>query len=133
MNKISLQYSIDKTGLPLIVTSSKPHLCFLIDTGATHNIVFAYVYKELSDTFTTTQETSYLMGIDGVSKEVRQIEAVIAFEDEDIITSFFILDATRAVLQIQNENGIQIHGILGIPFLTQNKWVLDFNKLNVQC
>ena len=22
---------------------------------------------------------------------------------------------------------------LGIPFLTQNKWVLDFNNLTVQC
>lgn len=133
MKKISLQYSIDKIGLPLIVTSSKPHICFLIDTGATHNIVFTYVYKELSDIFTTTQETLSLMGIDGVSNEVNQVEAVIAFDDKNIKTSFSILDATRAVLQIQNEHGIQIHGILGIPFLTQNKWVLDFNKLNVQC
>ena len=133
MKKISLQYSIDKIGLPLIVTSSKPHLCFLIDTGATHNIVFTYVYKELSDIFTTTQETLSLMGIDGVSNEVNQVEAVIAFDDKDIKTSFSILDATRAVLQIQNEHGVQIHGILGIPFLTRNKWILDFNKLNVQC
>ena len=70
MKKISLQYSIDKIGLPLIVTSSKPHLCFLIDTGATHNIVFIYVYKELSDIFNTTQETLSLMGIDGASNEV---------------------------------------------------------------
>lgn len=133
MNKISLQYSIDKTGLPLIVTSSKPHLCFLIDTGATHNIMFTYVYKEISDIFTTIQETLSLMGIDGVSNEVHQVEAVIAFEDKDIKTSFSILDATRAVLQIQNENGIQIHGILGIPFLTQNKWILDFNNISVTC
>ena len=133
MKKISLQYSIDKIGLPLIVTSSKPHLCFLIDTGATHNIVFTYVYKELSDIFNATQETLSLMGIDGVSNEVNQVEAVIAFEDKDIKTSFSILDATRAVLRIQKEHGVQIHGILGIPFLTQNKWVLDFNKLNVQC
>ena len=133
MKKISLQYSIDKIGLPLIVTSSKPHLCFLIDTGATHNIVFTYVYKELSDIFTTTQETLSLMGIDGVSNEVNQVEAVIAFDDKDIKTSFSILDATRAVLQIQNEHGVQIHGILGIPFLTRNKWILDFNNISVTC
>ena len=133
MKKISLQYSIDKIGLPLIVTSSKPHLCFLIDTGATHNIVFTYVYKDLSDIFTTTQETLSLMGIDGVSNEVNQVEAVIAFDDKDIKTSFSILDATRAVLQIQNEHGVQIHGILGIPFLTRNKWILDFNNISVTC
>ena len=133
MTNISFQYTLNKIGLPLIVTSSKPNLCFLIDTGATHNIVFTYVYKELSDIFNATQETLSLMGIDGVSNEVIQVEAVIAFEDKDIKTSFSILDATRAVLRIQKEHGVQIHGILGIPFLTHNKWVLDFNKLNVQC
>ncbi len=44
---IPISYSISKVGLPLIVTSSKPNLCFLIDTGATHNIVLSYVYEEL--------------------------------------------------------------------------------------
>lgn len=130
---IPIEYGIKQIGLPLIVTSSKPHLCFLIDTGATHNIVFTYVYKEISDTFSTTQETSYLMGIDGVSNEVNQVEAVIAFEDKDIKTSFSILDATRAVLQIQNEHGVQIHGILGIPFPNSKQWILDFNNLCVHC
>ena len=43
------------------------------------------------------------------------------------------MDANAAILQIQKESGIQIHGILGIPFLTQNKWILDFNNLSVQC
>lgn len=32
-----LHYSLNRVGLPLIITSSKPTLCFLIDTGASHN------------------------------------------------------------------------------------------------
>lgn len=131
--KISFQYHIDKIGLSLIVTPSKPNLCFLIDTEATHNIVFTYVYKDLYDNIYKYSRNFESNGIDGLSKEVRQVEAVIAFEDKDIKTSFSILDATRAVLHIQNENEVQIHGILGIPFLTQNKWILDFNNLSVQC
>lgn len=131
--KVPIEYSLNKIGLPLIVTSSKPNLCFLIDTGATHNIVFSFVYKELPHYFQSTQDTSCLMGIDGTTNEVRQVKAAISFDDKVITASFSVLDASSAVMQIQREHGVQIHGILGIAFLTQNKWVLDFNKLSVQC
>lgn len=128
-----IKYPLNKIGLPLIVTSSKPNLCFLIDTGATHNIVFSFVYKELPHYFQSTQDTSCLMGIDGTTNEVRQVKAAISFDDKVTTASFSVLDASSAVMQIQREHGVQIHGILGIPFLTQNKWVLDFNTLSVQC
>lgn len=131
--KVPIEYSLNKIGLPLIVTSSKPNLCFLIDTGATHNIVFSFVYKELPHYFQSTQDTSCLMGIDGTTNEVRQVKTDISFDDKVTSASFSVLDASSAVMQIQREHGVQIHGILGIPFLTQNKWVLDFNKLSVQC
>lgn len=131
--KLPIEYSLDKIGLPLIVTSSKPNLCFLIDTGATNNIVFSFVYEELDQYFKSVQETSYMMGIEGTAKEVIQVEASIAFGDKETTTCFSVLEASKAVQQIQKEHGVQIHGILGIPFLTQNKWVLDFDKLSVQC
>lgn len=130
---IPLQYSIDKVGLPLIVTSSKPSLCFLVDTGATHNIVFSYVYDELKPLFSSTLPQSRLIGIDGVEKKTNQVETTISFDGKDVSTSFSVLNATEAVMQVQKESGIQIHGILGIPFLTKNKWILDFNKLTLQC
>lgn len=39
-----LIFGLQKTGLPLIITSGKlKNLCFLIDTGATHNILFTNV------------------------------------------------------------------------------------------
>ncbi len=131
--KIPIEYSLTKLGLPLIVTSSKPNLCFLIDTGATHNIVFSYVYEEISQYFSALQDISCLMGIEGSQQEVSQVEAIISFDDKESRVTFSVMDANAAILQIQKESGIQIHGILGIPFLTQNKWILDFNNLSVQC
>ena len=41
MNSFPLHYSLSMDGLPLIVTSSKPTLCFLIDTGTTHNVLLS--------------------------------------------------------------------------------------------
>ena len=44
-----LTLGLQKTGLPLIVTSGKlKNLCFLIDTGATHNVLFTYVFDTVS-------------------------------------------------------------------------------------
>ena len=128
-----IKYPLNKIGLPLIVTSSKPNLCFLIDTGATHNIVFSYVYEEIPQYFSALQDTSCLMGIEGTLQKANQVEATISFDGKESRVTFSVMDANAAILQIQKESGIQIHGILGIPFLTQNKWILDFNTLTVQC
>lgn len=133
MTNISLQYSIDKIGLPLIITSSKPNLCFLIDTGATHNIVFSYVYEELPHLFAATQiQSESVIGIDGVKKYTSQVTATLSFDKNEVSATFSVLDATEAVVQVYKESGIQIHGILGVPFLTQNKWILDFSNLTLQ-
>lgn len=131
--KLPIEYSLNKLGLPLIVTTSKPNLCFLIDTGATHNIVFSYVYEEISQYFSALQDTSCLMGIEGTQRRTNQVETTISFDDKESRVPFSVIEANAAILQIQKESGIQIHGILGIPFLTQNKWILDFNNLSVQC
>lgn len=127
--KIPIEYSLTKLGLPLIVTSSKPNLCFLIDTGATHNIVFSYVYEEIPQCFSALQDTSCLMGIEGTQQRTNQVEATISFDDKESRVKFSVMDANAAILQIQKESGVQIHGILGIPFLTQNNWVLDFKNM----
>lgn len=131
--KIPIEYSLTKLSLPLIVTSSKPNLCFLIDTGATHNIVFSYVYEGIPQYFSALQDTSCLMGIEGTQQRTNQLEATISFDDKESRVIFSVMDANAAILRVQKESGIQIHGILGIPFLTQNKWILDFNNLSVQC
>lgn len=74
-----------------------------------------------------------MIGIEGKENNVSQVKTNLSFEYKEISVTFSVLEATKAVRQIQKESGIQIHGILGIPFLTQNKWVLDFNNLTVQC
>lgn len=76
---------------------------------------------------------SLMIGIEGEEKNVELVETTLSFEDKETTTEFSVMDATKAVIYVQQESGIQIHGILGIPFLTQNKWILDFNKLTLQC
>lgn len=127
----SIQHTILKVGLPLIVTSNKPTLCFLIDTGATNNVIFSFVYEHLKSVFNTIGRHSQIMGVDGETKETAQVEATLSFGNILTTSIYSVLDSHKAVATIQNETGIQIHGILGIPFLMQNKWILDFKNLKI--
>lgn len=126
-----IQNSISMVGLPLIVTADKPSLCFLIDTGATHNVIFSFAYEHLKSIFSTSEKQSRIMGIEGEVKETSTVEANLSFGGIHTKAIYSVLDNTKAVSTIQQETGIQIHGILGIPFLIQNKWILDFNKLKI--
>ena len=124
-----LLFGLQKTGLPLIITSGKlKNLCFLIDTGSTHNILFSYVYEHFSDEFKILNNTQNLMGIEGEYKETPIIEGTFNFEGKDYTSTFSVFNATNAVVHIEEETGVQIHGILGIQFLIENKWVINFDK-----
>lgn len=132
--EIPLHYSLNRVGLPLIITSSKPTLCFLIDTGASHNMLFFFVYAELQHLFSALEpkNNTAIMGINGSTKKVGQVKGTLAFEGKQSEVKFSVMDATEAIYRVQKESGIQIHGILGIPFLVGNKWILDFSKLNIR-
>ena len=90
------------------------------------------MYEEIPQYFSALQDTSCLMGIEGTQQRTSQVEAFIFFDNRDSIVTFSVMETNEAILQIQKESGIQIHGILGIPFLTQNKWILDFKNLKIK-
>ena len=128
-----LALGVEKSGLPLIVTSGKlKNLCFLIDTGSTHNTLFDFVYEHFKDEFKLLNCTCRTMGIEGHYKETPVIEATFNFEGANYTSSFAVLDDSEAVAQIQKETGIQIHGVLGTQFFIENKWIIDFEQLSIK-
>ena len=128
-----LTFGLQKAGLPLILTSGKTNnLCFLIDTGATHNTLFDFVYEHFKSEFKLLEGAYRTMGIEGHYKETPTIEATFNFEGIDYTSIFSVLDATDVVQQIQEETGMQIHGILSTNFLLENKWIIDFENLIIR-
>ena len=109
------------------------NVCFLIDTGSTHNSIFSFVYDHFKDEFQIQEEMQKTMGIEGNYQECQTVEATFNFEGTDYTSTFMIMDATSAMAQVQEETGIQIHGILGIQFLLEHKWIIDFEKRTVSC
>ena len=132
MMEFPLTFGLQKTSLPLIVTSGKlKNLCFLIDTGSTHNTLFNFVYEHFKDEFKLLDSTCRTMGIEGHYIEAPVIEATFTFEGINYTSTFSVLDATDAIAQVQEETGIQIHGVLGVEFLLENKWIINFEQMKV--
>lgn len=128
-----IHYGLEKAGLPLILTTETPkNLCFLIDTGSTNDMIFDFVYQHFKSYFTLTAESQNIMGIDGSLKSSFIVNADLQFDDLRYKAPFTVLEANDAITQVQAETGIQIHGVLGIPFLTENKYLIDFDKLIIK-
>ena len=142
-------WSLQMAYLPMVVSSEekKPeNICFLIDTGSTNNTIFTYAYdglkEELGDefekVFRPTGETRSSFGLDGEMKEELPIvEATFSFQgedatSEDYTSKFVLLDATEAMKQVFEETKVQVHGILGVNFLLQHGWVIDFHERKIK-
>lgn len=132
--RFSLNFGIEKTGMPLILTSGrKKNVCFLIDTGSTHNTLFSFVYEHFKDEFRIIEEEQTTTGIESRFQKSTTFEGTFNFDGTEYTSTFEVVKANDAIAKIQEETGVQLHGILGIPFLVENKWKIDFEKMIVTC
>ena len=119
---ISLQVSIFKVGLPLLIVKAQAkNLCFLLDTGSNINVLDKRVAEFFQLSGGTAQQQQF--GIDGELRTSNIVEFSFFLED------FSVMDLSSAFGKVEEESGIQIHGLLGCSFMEQQKWVLDFEKL----
>ena len=127
-SKISFKESMDLTELPVITfINNNVKLNFLLDTGSNNSIINKSVlnmldYKELN-------ETSNLIGIEGNNIKNSICEMKIEYKDYIFDTTFNIADLDTPFNVIKQEDGVQLHGILGSLFFQKYKYVLDFQSL----
>ena len=122
-----LTYGLRKTGLPLILTSGKlKNVCFLIDTGSTHNSIFSFVYDHFKDEFQIQEEMQKTMGIEGNYQECQTVEATFNFEGTDYTSTFMIMDATSAMAA---PSRIGIRNLM-LSFNSLNRWVRQWISLS---
>lgn len=129
-----LNFGLEKIGMPLILTSGKKkNVCFLIDTGSTYNTLFSFVYEHFKDDFRIIEEDQKTIGIESRFQDSTTVEGTFNFDGTEYTSTFEVVKANDTITQLQEETGVQLHGILGIPFLMENKWKIDFEKMIVSC
>lgn len=127
-NKILLQKSLTQVGLPLILVKAQAqYLCFLLDTGSNINVLDKRVAEFFQLSGGTAQQQQF--GIDGTLQTTDVVKLTFSLEEREYKADFSVMDLSSAFGKVEEESGIQIHGLLGCSFMEQQKWGLDFEKL----
>ena len=123
-----MRWSIAKTGLPLISVElttddgNKGNLCFLIDTGASINIIYKFVCKHFTKSF---------IGFEGKEHKTQYMGITFQLKGKEYSGAFSVIEEYKGMKHIENESGIQVHGVLGMPFLRANRWIVDLDRLEI--
>ena len=129
MNKIPI-IGLPQVGLPLlIVIAQAKHLCFLLDTGSNINVLDKRVAEFFQLSGGTAQQQQF--GIDGTLRTTNVVEMIFSLEEREYKADFSVMDLSSAFGNVEDETGIQIHGLLGCSFMEQQKWILDFENLTL--
>lgn len=127
-SKISFKESMDLTELPVITfINNNVKLNFLLDTGSNNSFINKSIlnmldYKELNG-------ASNIIGFDGNKIKNNICKMKIEYKDYIFDTTFNIADLDASFNVIKQEDGVQLHGILGSLFFQKYKYVLDFQSL----
>lgn len=119
---------LPQIGLPLLIVKAQAkNLCFLLDTGSNINVLDKRVAEFFRLPAGSTQHRQF--GIDGTLQITDVVKLTFSLEEREYKADFSVMDLSSAFGKVEEESGIQIHGLLGCSFMEQQKWVLDFEKL----
>lgn len=130
-----MSYSINNgfqlTRLPLITVDIKRNnLCFILDTGSTCSLIDSNVVEYFRDIIEPVG-SYFISGIEGTKHKVDMITLPFTFEGQVYKPKFCVKPLLDAFKGIEDESGIQVHGLLGTDFLLENQWIIDFKELNI--
>lgn len=127
-SKISFRESMDLTELPIVTFyNGDKKLNFLLDTGSNVSHINSSVIHLLDHT--KTDQKTDTIGMEGnkVSNDICKM--TVYYRNQRFEEDFIISDLNDAFDIIKQENGVQIHGILGSKFFEKYRYVLDFSEL----
>ena len=127
-SKISFRESMDLTELPVVTFyNGDKKLNFLLDTGSNVSHINSSVIHLLDHT--KTDQKTDTIGMEGnkVSNDICKM--TVYYRNQRFEEDFIISDLNNAFNIIKQEDGVQIHGILGSKFFEKYRYVLDFSEL----
>ena len=128
---MDLSYGICKTKLPIILVEIEDkYLCFILDTGSTCSLIDSSVVEYFKDIVEPVGDYC-ISGLEGTKHKVDMITLPFNFEGQVYKPRFCVRPLLDAFKSIEDESGIQVHGLLGTDFLLENQWIVDFRTLTL--
>lgn len=127
-SKISFRESMDLTELPVVTFyNGDKKLNFLLDTGSNISHINSSSLSLLEHEKIDMQAET--MGFEGNKVSNEFCRMTVFYKNQKFEDEFSITDLDEAFNVIKQENGVQIHGILGSKFFEKYRYVLDFSEL----
>lgn len=123
-----LIFGFPEVGLPLLIVKAQAkNLCFLLDTGSNINVLDKRVAEFFQLSGRTVQQQQF--GIDGTLQTTDVVKLTFSLEEREYKADFSVMDLSSAFGKVEEESGIQIHGLLGCSFMEQQKAVHQHVRL----
>ena len=125
---ISFKESMDLTELPVVTFyNGNTKLNFLLDTGSNYSYINSSIIPLLD--IKEINEESTIIGIEGNAVTTNMCSMNIYYKKQSFDLEFCVMNLDAAFDRIKQNDGVQIHGILGSKFFEKYKYILDFNRL----
>ena len=129
--KYSLSHGLTSIGLPTIpVEVNNKKLCFILDSGSTCSLIDSTVVEYFKDIVEPAGDYC-ISGIEGTKHKVDIVTLPFNYEGQIYKPKFCVRPLLDAFKGIEDESGIQVHGLIGTDFLLENKWIVDFRTLTL--
>lgn len=131
LTKVSFDKVIDDGNLPVItLRNGETELNFLVDSGSNVSHFDVNAIPLLQEHSKTNITSVGLVGAQSQDdKTYEWINVPLHSKRQSYSEDFCVLDLKVPFDAIREEDGITLHGILGVPFLKKYRYVLDFDEL----
>lgn len=120
-----------KLDLPIItLENNSKKFNFLVDTGANLsllNLVYMeeFEYEELNAKGT-------IFGMEGNVQSVTYVRVILHRREDSFLNTFQVVDLSTAFGKVNEEYGIEVHGILGNDFLIKYNCIINYPKSSIR-
>lgn len=131
MISVSFKEGMQLTGHPLVNIVSEltnKNYLFIVDTGASTSYIFPNLFISESMELSPDSGKNICYGLDGNPMESCLINMTFLLEQGKFSHDMFLLETMDTVNTVKETFGIEIHGLLGLDFLVQNKLILDYSS-----
>lgn len=123
---MSFKEALDLTDLPVVTFSCKGNkVNMLLDTGSNNSFISGEAAKSHKGNF--IENNIETVGLGGSTTSNNACKLIFNYNNEDYDVTLIVSDQlTDSFKEIKKATGVQLHGILGVDFLTEHKYILDF-------
>ena len=129
---VSIREAIELTGFPILAFQNNGKtLKFLLDTGSNVNLIESSLIPELmiTDKEVSKSNIHSINDKEGLSENYK---ICFNYEQVKFQAEFMGVSDVSGFNLIKEKTGIEINGILGSPFMTKYKYILDLDKLKIR-